>query len=137
MAVINEIIKSVDGESLSFGDYLADGKKKFNDFELGGNLYNVRTHKLVTRLEKNGGLLIETVFGSTVHNLKEKNDCISFDIEGIENTQITMELEGEKEYKIIVDNVNVGSTKSSKSGKINFSVELCENPQCVEIEKIS
>lgn len=135
MSVINEIIKSIEGNCLSFGDYVALDKKKVNDFEHEGNLYNVRTHNLVTRLEKNGSLLMETVPGATVHGLSVAEKVVSFSVEGFEDTQITMELEPETEYKIILDGVNVGSTKSSKSGKISFSIELNNNLQNVKIEK--
>ena len=135
MAVINEIITASADGRLSFGDYISDEKRKVSDFELDGNLYNVKTHKLVTRLEKNSILLIETVPGSTVHNLDVYEDITEFSIEGFEDTQITMELEGSTDYKIYVNNNQVGFTTSTKSGKLSFSAELEEKPKKVKIVK--
>jgi len=135
MAIIDTIILASEGK-LSFGDYLSSDKRKVTDFELDGNLYNVKTHKLLTRLEKNNGLLLETVPGSTIHGLEVSNDATEFLIEGLENSQITMELEGATDYKIYVDSVQVGLTTSSKSGKISFSLELCDEPKKVEIVKL-
>jgi len=136
MAVINEIILASKGGSLSFGDYLSEEKRKINDFELDGDLYSVKTHRLVTRIEKNSSLLLETVPGSTVHNLLVAEEETEFSIEGFEDSQITMELEGAVDYKIYVDNLQVGLTTSSKSGKISFSIELSETPKQVKIVKL-
>ena len=134
MAVISEIITASKGR-LSFGDYESEEKRKITGFELDGNLYNVKTHRLVTRLEKNSGLLLETVPGSTVHNLEVSDDVCEFAIEGYEDSQITMELESSVDYKIYVNNLQVGLTTSSKSGKISFSLELEKNAKKVRIVK--
>lgn len=134
MAVIDEIIKASNGK-LSFGDYESDEKRKITDFELDGNLYSVKTHKLLTRLEKNSSLLLETVPGSTVHKLEVNDDATEFSIEGYEDSQITMELEGGADYKIYVNSLQVGLTTSSKSGKISFSLELSKEPKKVRIVK--
>jgi len=135
MAVINEIILAAKGGGLSFGDYLSEEKRKITDFEADGNLYSVKTHRLVTRIEKNSSLLLETVPGSTVHNLLIGEDATEFAIEGFEDSQITMELEGAVDYKIYVNNIQVGLTTSSKSGKISFSIDLDETPKKVKIVK--
>ncbi|MCL2565923.1 MAG: endosialidase [Defluviitaleaceae bacterium] len=134
MAVIDEIIIISNGK-LSFGDYESVEKRKVSDFELDGNMYNVKTHKLLTRLEKNNGLLLETVPGSTVHNLEVFDEMIEFSIEGFEDSQITMELEGSTDYKIYVNNLQVGLTTSSKSGKVSFSLELSNDIKKVRIVK--
>jgi len=134
MAVIDEII-IISNVKLSFGDYESVEKRKVSDFELDGNMYNVKTHKLLTRLEKNNGLLLETVPGSTVHNLEVFDEMIEFSIEGFEDSQITMELEGSTDYKIYVNNLQVGLTTSSKSGKVSFSLELSNDIKKVRIVK--
>ena len=38
--------------------------------------------------------------------------------------QITLEVEPEKEYKVFVNDTNIGKLKSSLGGKISFSIEL-------------
>ncbi|MPM72809.1 hypothetical protein SDC9_119785 [bioreactor metagenome] len=47
-----------------------------------------------------------------------------------------MELEPEKEYKLVVNDMLVGKINSNIGGKINFSVELNNNSSKVKIEKI-
>jgi len=136
MAVIEGLIREESDGSLSFGDYSLQEKGKVDSFEANGDVYKVKTYKDLTRLEKNGSLLLEAVPGMAVHNLKVSEKRTSFSAEGVEDTQITMELEPEKEYKILIDGVNVGSMKTNLSGKINFSVALASEPQEVKIEKM-
>ena len=65
MAVIEELIRKEDDGSISFGNYLMDEKKKVLDFEVQGDLYKVKTFKEITKLEKNGKMLLEAVPGAT------------------------------------------------------------------------
>ena len=136
MAVIEELIRLEDNGSISFGNYLMDEKKKVLDFEVCGNLYKVKTYKDITKLEKNGKMLFESVPGATVHNFTMNERNIDFNVESTEDVQITMELEPEQEYKLIVDDMLVGKMESNIAGKINFSVELGNNTADVKIEKI-
>ncbi len=136
MSVIKELIRLEDDGSLSFGNYLMDEKKKVLDFEVMGNLYKVKTYKEITKLEKNGKMVIETVPGATVHSLKMDARTIEFSVESNDDVQITMELEPEKEYRLLVDDVVVGDVNSNIGGKINFSVELNNNCSDIKIEKI-
>lgn len=136
MSVINEVIREEVGGGLSFGNYSMKEKQKVHDYEVNGDIYYVKTHKEVTRIEKNSKLLFESVPGSTVHNFKISEKIVTFSAEGFEDTQITVELLPEREYKIIIDDLNVGSTVSKLSGKISFSVGLSSVPSNVKIEKI-
>ena len=136
MAVIEELIRLEDNGSISFGNYLMDEKKKVLDFEVCGNLYKVKTYKDITKLEKNGKMLFESVPGATVHNFTMNERNIEFNVESTEDVQITMELEPEQENKLIVDDMLVGKMESNIAGKINFSVELGKNAADVKIEKI-
>lgn len=135
MAIVKEVIRIESDNTLSFGNYEADAKLKVDDFEVSGDLYQVRTHKDVTRITKNSALLLETVPGAAVHNMKVTDKVTSFSADGIGNTQFTLELEPDANYKVIVDDVNIGKIKSSVSGKLIFSAELNANPQSVKIEK--
>ena len=136
MAVITEGIKTYDDASLCFGDYTVKEKLKVDGFEFGGNIYKVKTHDEITRLEKNGKLLLESVPGSAIHNfiIDEKN--VSFCAEGNEDTQITLELEPSTEYTVFISGVNTGKMKTNLSGKINFSVELNHTDQEIVIKKV-
>ena len=136
MAVIGEVIRLEADNTLSFGNYDEVKKQKADNFEVDGDLYKVKTHKEITRLEKNGKLLFESVPGAAVHRLKMDEKALVFEIEGFEDTQITVELEPEQDYKILIDHVNVGSMRSSFSGKVSFSMGLHQAVQSVKIEKI-
>ena len=136
MAVIEELIRLEDNGKISFGNYLMDTKKKVLDFEVGGDLYKVKTFREITKLEKNGKLLIESVPGATLHNFEATDKGVSFTAEAEEDVQILMELEADKEYKFIVDDVNMDRIKSNMSGKVNFSIEIKGQPVTVKLEKI-
>lgn len=136
MAVIEELIRLEDNGSISFGNYLMDEKKKVLDFEVCGNLYKVKTYKDITKLEKNGKMLLEAVPGATIHNFVMDAKIVSFAVESSDDVQITMELEPEKEYKLIVDEMLVGKINSNIGGKVNFSLELSNSCSNVKIEKM-
>ena len=136
MAVIEELIRKEDDVSISFGNYLMDEKKKVLDFEVQGDLYKVKTFKEITKLEKNGKMLLEAVPGATVLNFAQDERGVSFQVEAEEDVQLTLELEADTEYKILVDDVNVGKMKTNMTGKVTFSVEIQKNATPVKIEKI-
>lgn len=136
MSVIEELIRQESNDTISFGNYLLDSKKKVLDFEVKGNLYKVKTFKEITKLEKNGKMILETVPGATIHNFDMTEKGVSFIVEGTEDLQLTLELEPEMEYKILIDSVNVGKIKTNMAGKVNFSVEMQQNvTKTVEIKK--
>ncbi len=136
MSVIQELIRLESNGTISFGNYEMDEKKKVVDFDVNGDLYNVKTFAEITRLEKNGKFIYESVPGSTVHNFKMDDKEVSFTAEGKEDLQITVELEAEKEYKMLVDDMLVGKIKANLSGKVSFSVEMARGSHSVKIEKI-
>lgn len=133
MPIVTEVIRVEQDQSISFGNYTSAEKQKADNFEMEGDIYKVKTHKELTRLEKNEKLLLEAVPGAAIHNFKLSGKTVTFNAEGFDNTQLTLELEPEKDYKILVDGVNVGSTKSNFSGKISFSLELSQNSKHVRI----
>ena len=138
MAVIEELIREEKDQTISFGNYLVETKKKVLDFEVDGHLYKLKTFREITRLEKNGILLFESVPGTTVHHFDMNDKIVTFTIEGEKDSQITLELEANKEYKIYIDQVLVGKVNPKHSGKVTFSVNLKDkNIQEVKIEKLS
>lgn len=136
MAVIQELIRQEENGRISFGNYLMDEKKKVLDFEANGDLYKVKTFREITKLEKNGKMLLEAVPGATIHNFGIDERGARFSVESEEDIQITLELEPETEYKILIDDVNVGKMKTNMAGKVNFSVERNSKTPEVAIEKI-
>ena len=127
MAVIKELIRKENDGTISFGNYELDVKTKASDFEHEGDLYKVKTYRKITKLEKNGMFVYESVPGTAVFNMNMKENEVSFQVQGSEPAQITLELEAEKEYKIINNDVNLGKIKTNLGGKLMFSVELGEN----------
>jgi hypothetical protein len=124
MTVIEELLREEADGTLSFGNYTLEKKSKVSDFEHNGDLYKVKTFKEITKLERNGMFVYESVPGTTVLNLDVTDKGASFIVEGPEDAQVTLELEAEKEYKIFIDDTNVGKMKTNLGGKLVLSVEL-------------
>ena len=58
-------------------------------------------------------------------------------VEGNDHTQITLDLEEEKEYRVLVDGINLGNMSTNIGGKLVISVDLTTGqPQNVVIERI-
>lgn len=124
MAVIKELIRKEKDGTLSFGNFDFDTKQKKSDFEFEGDLYKVKTFKEITKLEKNGLFVYESVPGTVVTGLKVTEKETSFSVEGLEDTSITLELEAETEYKVYVDDTSFGKMKTNLGGKLVLSLEI-------------
>ncbi len=137
MAVINELIRAEQDGSISFGNYELDTKSKRSDFEHNGDMYKVKTFHEITKLERNGMFVYESVPGTTVTELELRDNGMKFFVEGTEDAQITVELEADTEYKVLLDDVNVGHMMTNLGGKLSFSAELGEADKVkVEIVKL-
>lgn len=137
MPVVNELIKKeVDG-TISFGNYSLEAKAKLDNFEHDGDLYKVKTFCEITKLERNGMFVYESVPGTSVNNLKVTDDGMEFMVEGTEDSQITVELEPEAEYETCIDGTSTGKMKTNLGGKLVLSVELSEGKSCeVKITRV-
>ncbi len=124
MAVVEELLRTEESGAISFGNHTLPAKAKVEDYEHGGNLYKVKTFKELTKLEKNGMFAYESEPGTSVNDYVETEEGVSFLVEGNEDAQITVGLEDDTEYKVYVDDVNVGKMKTNLSGKLSISVEL-------------
>jgi hypothetical protein len=133
--IVEEIIRIEDDKTLSFGNYVVKEKQKITDFDVDGDIYKIRTHNEVTRLSKNGKIVLETVPGAAVFNLSVTDKKVTFKTEGYKSTLITLELEPNESYAIYIDDVYVDKEKANMSGKISFSIDLNDKPQSVRIEK--
>ena len=126
MAVVKELIRKEDNGTISFGNYQLDTKSKVADFEFTGDLYKVKTFKEITKLERNGMYVYESVPGTAVFHFDAKESEMNFEVTGNEIAQITLELEAEKEYEIFKNNEFLGKMKTNLGGKLVFSVVLEE-----------
>ena len=134
MAVISELIRVESDGTISFGDYTLNEKAKLDNFAHNGGSYKVKTYKDITKLECNDMFVYESVPGTAVSNFAKADDKVSFVVEGVEDAQITLELEAESEYEVTINGESTGAVKTNLGGKLSFSVNL-ENPASVVIEK--
>ena len=122
----NTIIRKEQNGSISFGDYKLQEKTKVSDYEVNGDLYKVKTFYEITKLEKNGLFVYESVQGTAVEGFMADACGVSFVVSGQENVQITLGLCEESEYELTVDEAVIGKMKTNISGKLSFSVDLSE-----------
>ena len=119
MAVVKELIRTEDNGTISFGDYELSQKSKLSDYQHQGDMYKVKTFKEITKLERNGMFVYESVPGTAVFDLKQDGSIMSFTVEGAEDAQITVEMEAETRYEVFINDASTGV-----GGKLSFSVEL-------------
>ncbi len=124
MAVVDELLRTEEDGTISFGNHKLAAKAKVEDYEHGGDLYKVKTYKELTKLEKNGMFAYESEPGTSVNGFTETENGVAFTVEGDEDAQITVGLEEDTEYDVYLDEVNAGRMKTNLSGKLNISVEL-------------
>ena len=137
MGVVSELIRTEADGTISFGDYTLSAKAKLDNFEHKGDIYKVKTYNEITKLERNGAFVYESVPGTKVEGFKAEERKVSFVVEGNDHTQITLDLEEEKEYRVLVDGINLGNMATNIGGKLVISVDLTTGqPQDVVIERI-
>lgn len=124
MAVVKELLRSEADGTISFGNHMLEKKAKLEDFEHAGDLLKVKTCREITKLEKNGMFLYESVPGTSVVNFAEKENGVEFVVEGGEDAQITVGLMDDTEYEVFIDGKSVGTMKTGLGGKLSLSVEL-------------
>lgn len=136
MAVVKELLRTEQDGTLSFGDYTLGSKTKLDGFEYQGDIYKVKTYNKITKLEKNGMFVYESVPGTAVENFRASANTVSFQVSADKDVQVTLELEADTEYVVYMDDVNVGTMKTNLSGKISLSAELDpEKPVEIRIVK--
>lgn len=127
MAAISELIRIEDNGTISFGDYTLAAKAKLDNYEVGGDVYKVKTFKEITKLERNGLFVYESVPGTAVTDFKQTATSVDFLVEGPEDAQITLELAEAAEYEVTVGGASAGTMKTNLGGKLSLSVELAGN----------
>ena len=123
MAVVKELIRTEENGAISFGDYELAQKSKLSDYQHQGDMYKVKTFKEITKLERNGMFVYESVPGTAVFNLTQSEAQMDFHVEGRKST-ITVEMEPDTEYEVFIEQASTGKMKTNLGGKLSFSVEL-------------
>ncbi|MBO5336577.1 MAG: endosialidase [Lachnospiraceae bacterium] len=124
MAVVEELLRSEADNTISFGNHKLAAKAKLEDFQHAGDLLKVKTFGEITKLEKNGMFLYESVPGTSVLNFKEQENGVEFIVEGDEDAQITLGLIDDTEYEVFIAEKSMGTMKTGLGGKLSLSVEL-------------
>ena len=135
MAAVKELIRNEANGTLSFGDYTLSEKTKKDGFEFEGDSYKVKTFHEITKLEKNGVFVYESVPGTAVENFKVSDNVVTFKVSGAENAQITVGPEPEAEYVVYMNDINVGDMTTNISAKLSISAELEKEDVEVKIIK--
>ena len=91
----------------------------------------------ITKLERNGMFVSESVPGTTVDHLQVTENGMTFQVEGAVDAQITVELEEDTSYQVFVDEKEIGEMKTNLGGKLALSVELDPSRKAsIKIEKM-
>ena len=133
MSSVKELIRTEENGTISFGDYELSSKSKLSDYEHMGDMYKVKTFREITKLERNGMFVYESVPGTAVFHMAQDDRKMSFEVEGQEDAQIIVELEAETEYEIFLNKESIGKMETNLGGKLSFSVEL-GNTGRIEVE---
>lgn len=133
MPVISELIQSEQDGTISFGNYTLEAKSKLSDFEHCGDSYKVKTFKEITKLERNGSFVYESVPGTSVSHFKATDQNVSFTVEGAEDAQITLELEEGAEYEVTMNGKSSDKMSTNMGGKLVLSVEF-DNGNAVDVK---
>lgn len=124
MAIVEELLRGEESGAISFGNHKLDRKAKVEDFKHGGDLLKVKTFREMTKLEKNGMFLYESVPGTSVRDYTERENGVEFVVEGDEDAQITIGLNDDTEYEVFVSGKSTGTMTTGLGGKLSLSVEL-------------
>ncbi|MGL6201060.1 MAG: endosialidase [Lachnospiraceae bacterium] len=135
MAAVKELLKVEEDGTLSFGDYTLASKTKLDGFEYQGDQYKVKTYNGITKLERNGMFVYESVPGTAVEHFTVSDTEVGFRVSGTQDAQFTLELEADSEYMVKLDGKDAGTMKTNLSGKLSVSAELSET-EIVEVQII-
>lgn len=99
-------------------------------------MYKVKTFCEITKLEKNGMFVYESVPGTAVEKLRITDRGCTCVVKGDKDAQLTIQLEDDTDYEVYVDGISVGGMKTNMSGKLVVSVELGEGAAAdIRVEK--
>ena len=137
MSVVTELIRTEQDGTLSFGNFELDKKSKLSDYIYEGDSYKVKTFVEITKLERNGMFVYESVPGTSVHGFRVTDDGMDFMVYGYKDSQITVGLEESTAYHVTIDGINVGQIKTNVGGKLVVNAELKDGvASIISIEKV-
>lgn len=138
MSVVKELLRTEENGTISFGDYELNKKSKVSDYEFQGDIYKVKTFYEITKLERNGMFVYESVPGTAVFHMEQGAEELHFQVSGKQDAQITVGMEEDTEYEIFLGGACIGNMKTNLGGKLSFSVEFADDtPVDVKIVKLA
>ena len=124
MPGIEALIQTEQDGSISFGNFSLNEKSKKQDFEHQGDLYKVKTFYEITKLERNGMFVYESVPGTAVDHFTENDEGVSCRVEGYKTSQVTVQLEEETPYQIFENGELTAEITTNVSGKLAVNLDL-------------
>ena len=76
MTAVKELLRANEDGTISFGDYTLSSKTKKEGFEFEGDIYKVKTFSEITKLEKNGMFVYESVPGTAVEQFRAEESGV-------------------------------------------------------------
>ena len=130
----NEALNQTEQDgSISFGNFSLNEKSKKQDFEHQGDLYKVKTFYEITKLERNGMFVYESVPGTAVDHFTENDEGVSCRVEGYKTSQVTVQLEEETPYQIFENGELTAEITTNVSGKLAVNLDL-EDGKPIDLE---
>ena len=133
MPGIEALIQTEQDGSISFGNFSLNEKSKKQDFEHQGDLYKVKTFYEITKLERNGMFVYESVPGTAVDHFSENDEGVSCRVEGYKTSQVTVQLEEETPYQIFENGELTAEITTNVSGKLAVNLDL-EDGKPIDLE---
>ena len=133
MPGIEALIQTDQDGSISFGNFSLNEKSKKQDFEHQGDLYKVKTFYEITKLERNGMFVYESVPGTAVDHFTENDEGVSCRVEGYKTSQVTVQLEEETPYQIFENGELTAEITTNVSGKLAVNLDL-EDGKPIDLE---
>ena len=133
MPGIEALSQTEQDGSISFGNFSLNEKSKKQDFEHQGDLYKVKTFYEITKLERNGMFVYESVPGTAVDHFTENDEGVSCRVEGYKTSQVTVQLEEETPYQIFENGELTAEITTNVSGKLAVNLDL-EDGKPIDLE---
>ncbi len=133
MPGIEALIQTEQDGSISFGNFSLNEKSKEQDVEHQGDLYKVKTFYEITKLERNGMFVYESVPGTAVDHFTENDEGVSCRVEGYKTSQVTVQLEEETPYQIFENGELTAEITTNVSGKLAVNLDL-EDGKPIDLE---
>ncbi len=124
----------INKDKINFGNYNIKEKLK-ESIEFLGDIYYIKTHNALTRLEKNDVLVYESVPGTAVKNFIDSSDYIEFEVSAEGEASIILAVEDGIKFNLYIDNNEYKNDVTLTGGKLNINVISNNNFVKIRVDK--